>query len=122
MTCPKCKSEQPDTSQFCSQCAEPLTEHGKTVARSKRNPWPWFLILGAVVFILVAVVQQNLSHAERQKQTLQQAAFPLPVPHVVAITNGAAVVPAASYSWYTFIVPPNADVIAVNGHFTATGG
>ena len=24
--------------------------------------------------------------------------------------------------WYTFVVPPGANTIAVNGHFTATGG
>jgi|HubBroStandDraft_6_1064221.scaffolds.fasta_scaffold41350_5 hypothetical protein len=150
MLCPKCLSEQPDTSQFCSQCAEPLTEHGKTVARSKTNTWVWF-VLGGVACILFMVVQQNLQHAERQRQALQHAMAqqprveqvqhverveqtqtfippprplppPIPQPHVVAIANGAAVVAAASYSWYTFTIPFDAQTISINGRYTATGG
>src|SRR4029077_2962303 len=25
-------------------------------------------------------------------------------------------------AWYTFVVPPNSSIVAVNGHFSATGG
>ena len=44
MTCPKCKSEQPDTAKFCSQCAEPLPEHGgKTVVVQDVSKDPRYL-------------------------------------------------------------------------------
>jgi hypothetical protein len=135
MTCPKCKSEQPDTAKFCSQCAEPLPEHGgKTVVVQKTNPLPWVLLLLAVLVILAMVARHNLNHAERQKEALQRAAVgpqprsqiqqpvPQPQPHYIPITNGAATVAASSYAWYTFVVPPNADIVAINGRFTATGG
>lgn len=146
MTCPKCKSEQQEGSRFCAQCAEPLTEQSK-VRQPNKNAWVWFVILGGVAYILITVVQQNLRHADRQTSTLQQAMAaerphveqvqqaqtflpptpqppppPIPQPHFVAIANGAAVVAAASYSWYTFVVPPNAGLIAINGRFVATGG
>jgi hypothetical protein len=61
MTCPKCKSEQPDSSVLCSQCAEPLTasttrpadvEQEITVSRSKKDS-AWFALIGGVC-ILVA--------------------------------------------------------------------
>ncbi len=78
-TYPKCKSEQPDHAQFCSQSAEPLTPHGKTVAQSKTS-------FGTVVVTIAVTVN------------------------------------AHSFVWYTFVVPPNATEVTVNGHFTATGG
>jgi hypothetical protein len=143
MTCPKCKSEQQDGSKFCAQCAEPLTEQSK-VMRSKKNAWVWFVILGGVAYILITVVQQNLSHADKQTPQLAaerphvekphveqvqtflpptpQPPPPIPQPHFVTIANGAAVVAAASYSWYTFAIPPNAGAISINGRFVATGG
>ncbi|HEX7698682.1 MAG TPA: hypothetical protein VF394_14835 [Candidatus Acidoferrum sp.] len=46
----------------------------------------------------------------------------LPQTHLVTIVNSAATVNAAAYAWYTFVVPPGANTIAVNGHFAATGG
>lgn len=45
-----------------------------------------------------------------------------PLPHVVPITNGAIVVNAGSYSWYTLIVPPNVTTVNIMGRFTASGG
>lgn len=47
---------------------------------------------------------------------------PLPQPHFVTIVNSAATVNASSFAWYTFVVPANANTVAVNGHLTATGG
>jgi hypothetical protein len=128
MICPKCKSDQLDTAQFCSQCSEPLTERGQKVARSKNPAWAWVvLILGLLLLAFFAF--RNLKMAEDSKQALQRAmarqgqtAPRPPQPHFVPITNGAAAVPAASYSWYTFVVPQGASIIAVNGHFSATGG
>jgi hypothetical protein len=47
---------------------------------------------------------------------------PQPQPHSIPITNGALTVAAGNLSWYTFVVPPNASAVQVQGHFTATGG
>jgi hypothetical protein len=148
MICPKCKSEQPDTAQFCSQCAQPLTEHGKTIARANTNPWPWVFLTAVLLVILAVAVEHNLNRAARQKEALQRAVaaqqrqptgIPVPEPQpeppipepppapqpqaqFIPITNGAATVAASSFAWYTFVVPPNADTVAINGRFTATGG
>jgi hypothetical protein len=122
MICPKCKSEQPDISQFCSQCAQPLTEQGKKLARSKNPAWAWIVLIACLV-LLAFFAFRNLNMAESNKQALQRAtARSQPQPHFLPITNGAAAVPAGSYSWYTFAIPKGASIIAVNGHFTATGG
>ncbi len=45
-----------------------------------------------------------------------------PQPRSVTIVNSAAAINAHSYLWYTFTVPPNATIVALSGHFTATGG
>jgi hypothetical protein len=134
MICPKCKTEQSDTAQFCPQCATPL----KAVP-SKVNPvnrWAGIITLVALILAIPLVVilamnaQRNSRRVERQKQMLQQAAgLPpqvvqntFPTSHVLPITNGAATVRAAAYSWYTFVVPTGASTVAVVGHFSATGG
>jgi hypothetical protein len=119
MTCPKCKSEQPDNSKFCSQCAEPLT-----AGTRKRNFVPLGVALCGLLIILFMISQQNSNRANTQNQALQlqMAQMNTPKPHFVPITNGAAAVPAGSYSWYTFVVPVGASTVAVNGHFSATGG
>lgn len=46
----------------------------------------------------------------------------IPTSHVLQITNGTVTVRAASYTWYTFVVPTGATTVAVIGHFSATGG
>jgi hypothetical protein len=125
MTCPKCKSEQPDNSKFCSQCAAPLVVDGSKPAQSKMPAWG-FLLIFALTGICAAFVWNNLQNAERQagtKSTFVNApAPPQPQLHSVTIVNSAATVNASSYAWYTFVVPLGANTVAVNGHFTATGG
>jgi len=125
MTCPKCKSEQPDNAKFCSECAQPLA-HGNPAA-SKSNSRSWGVLVIAVIGL--AVVLNNIyskhSSSVRPDGTVIPTSIPsdiIPQPHYVPITNGAATVNASRYVWYTFVVPPGANTIAVNGHFTATGG
>ncbi len=121
MICPKCKSEQPDTSKFCAQCATPLA----TAESRSKNSGPLIVVLCGVVTIIVFMISQRSSNsADAQRNALQvrMAQQNAPKPHFLPITNGAAAVPAASYSWYTFVVPQGASTIAVNGHFEATGG
>jgi hypothetical protein len=119
MTCPKCKSEQPDNSKFCAQCAEPLATGPR-----KRNFVPLIVILCGLLLIVLMISQQNSNRGATQRQALQvqMAQLNAPKPHFLPITNGAAAIPAGSYSWYTFAVPVGASTVAVNGHFTATGG
>lgn len=59
---------------------------------------------------------------EAIRQTKAINAPPQPTLYSIPITNGALTVKASSYAWYNFAVPPNATTVAVNGHFTATGG
>jgi hypothetical protein len=128
MLCPKCKSNQADTAKFCSECAQPLTAQSKPAASSTR--WPLFVLLAFVLVVLALVVQRNLIRAERQQAAIRHAmgvppqATPalFPTSHVLQITNGAAAVKAGALSWYTFVVPAGATTVAVNGHFSATGG
>jgi predicted nucleic acid-binding Zn ribbon protein len=125
MTCPKCKSEQPDTTKFCSECAEQLAR-GNSPSRAKSNPWLWFVLV-LIVIALVLVVVNIYNNEQKRTVTFVSRAVGvppviLPQPHYVPITNGAATVNASRYVWYTFVVPPGANTIAVNGHFTATGG
>jgi hypothetical protein len=119
MICPKCKSEQPDTSKFCAQCAEPLTTEPR-----KKNFVPLIVILCGLAIIAFMVFEQTSNRAEAQRNALQvqMAQQNAPKPHFLPITNGAAAVPAGSYLWYTFVVPLGASTVAVNGHLSATGG
>jgi len=119
MICPKCKSEQPDASKFCAQCAAPLTTEPP-----KKNYVPLIVILCGLAIIAFMISERNSNSADAQRNALQvqMAQRNAPKPHFLPITNGAAAVPAASYSWYTFVVPQGASIIAVNGHFEATGG
>src|SRR5437667_7489592 len=52
MTCPKCKSDQPDNARFCSQCSEPLAQDSKKTGSNGRT-WAWIalaaLFLGLVL-------------------------------------------------------------------------
>jgi Bacterial pre-peptidase C-terminal domain len=126
MICPKCKSEQPDNSKFCSQCAAPLVAESNH-AKSKMPGWAIFVIL-ALAGICFFLVRNNLQNADRQiaemksKASVKAAAPPQPQSHSVVIVNSAPTVNAASYAWYRFSVPAGASIVAVNGHFTATGG
>lgn len=127
-TCPRCKSEQPNNAQFCSQCAEPLTQHGKKLTNSN-SPWSVLLVLcvlGFAGYLLLRVVNIMEKGTARTNPpptvSVSQIQPAPPQPHFVKLTNGAAAVNAASYLWYTFTVPPNANTVTVTGHFTATGG
>jgi hypothetical protein len=68
--------------------------------------------------------QENERLRENQRRTPPVVTYqtPQPQPHSVNLTNGAATVGAASYTWYKFVVPANVAQIAVTGHFAATGG
>jgi hypothetical protein len=124
--CPKCKSEQPDTSKFCSQCAEPLTQDGKKAGSSKT--WALVALLALILgLVLIGFIgSRNSSKVDPNEAFLREMAknppVKVPQPHFVPITNGAATVAASSYSWYTFVAPTGASSIAVNGHFSAAGG
>jgi hypothetical protein len=124
MTCPKCKSEQPDTAKFCSECAQPLARGGS--ARSKSNSCSW--VVPVIAVIGLALVLNNIYSQQHRPVRPDGTVIPnipsviLPQPHYVAIANGATTVNASGYAWYAFVVPPGANTIAVNGHFTATGG
>jgi hypothetical protein len=119
MICSKCKSEQPDTSKFCAQCAAPLTTEPR-----KKNFAPLIVILCGLAIIAFMISERNSNSAGAQRNALQvqMAQQNAPKPHFLPITNGAAAIPAASYSWYTFVIPVGASTVAVNGHFSATGG
>jgi hypothetical protein len=128
--CPKCQFEQPDNSKFCSQCAAPLADSGQKVIKSKIPTWLAVLLVLGLGFIGVAVwnmMQDNARLRANLRRTASVSATehpqpPPPQPHSVNLTNGAATVNAASYTWYKFVVPENVGQIAVTGHFTATGG
>jgi hypothetical protein len=130
MTCPKCKSEQPDSAKFCSQCAGPLIESNqKIVVKSNVPAWLAVVLLLALAFIGIAVwnmMQQNQRLRNNTRNIAASAGgvieAPRPQPRFINLTNGAATVNAGSYLWYTFVVPPGANSVAVNGHFSATGG
>lgn len=118
-TCSKCKSEQPETAKFCSQCSQSLTEPQKVPG------WMRFLQGCAAAFV-VLVLWRVFDRSNKpftsagngptviQRIVQQQRQMP--------ITSGAATVNAMSYSWWSFIVPPNVSTISVNGHFSAAGG
>jgi hypothetical protein len=82
------------------------------------------LFLGFVLIRFIA--SRNPSNADPNEAFLRSMAknppVKLPQTHLVSIVNSAATVNAASYAWYTFVVPNGANTISVNGHFAATGG
>ncbi len=128
MICANCQSEQPDNSKFCSQCAAPLAASGqKVTAKSKIPTWLGVLIVLALVFVGIAV--RNMMQENERLRANQRRIPPVvtyqtqqPQPRSVNLTNGAATVNAAAFTWYKFTVPENVSQVAVNGHFTATGG
>lgn len=129
--CPKCKAEVPDTSQFCPQCAHPLTEDAKALVQHKTPRWAVILLilfLGLLAYVIVHSYNDMRSAAKPSVVALsppmQTAAPPRPQPqtHSIPVTNGALDVNAGSYSWYTFTVPAGAAGATVNGHFLAAGG
>lgn len=132
-TCPKCNSEQSDTAQFCSQCAQPLALQVQPPARSKTSPLTIILTLvgiGLAIFISIHLVRA-IDQQAPPKATFATTPAPAPetpppppppLPHTIPIVNSAATVNASSYAWYTFTVPEGATVPILTGHFTATGG
>lgn len=83
------------------------------------------LVLVAIV-LLVGWYLVSGSNKKKTDETIRQMKAingpPQPTLYSIPITNGALTVNASSYAWYKFEVPPNATTVAVNGHFTATGG
>jgi hypothetical protein len=128
MTCPKCKSEQPDSAKFCSECATPLTGSGQTVVvKSKIPTWLAVVLVLALAFIGIAVwnmMRDNERLRANQRRTPPIVTYqtPQPQPRSVNLTNGAATVAATAYTWYKFVVPQNVSAVEVSGHFAATGG
>src|SRR5437868_15533061 len=122
MTCPKCKSEQTDGSKFCSQCAAPLASADE---KSKARYPTWVIILVTLGVAYLGFAAWNVfqdderAKANIRKTALVNAAEPLPQPHSVKLTNGAATVNATGYSWYKFEVPTNVSQVVIAGHFTA---
>jgi hypothetical protein len=80
------------------------------------------VLVALVVWYLATVFNRQNSYAPRQTGSAPPVLPLLPQPHYVPVTNGALTVNANSLAWYTFVVPPNASTVAINGHFTATGG
>jgi len=128
VTCPKCKSEQPDNAKFCSQCAAPLADSDQKLAvKSKFPTWLGVVIVLALLFVGIAVrntMQENERLRENQRRIPPVVTYqtPQPQPRSVNLTNGAATVGATAYTWYKFVVPENVAQVAVTGHFAATGG
>ncbi len=123
MICPKCKAEQLDNAKFCSQCAAPLVA---PITKSRIPTWVAVGLLLALIFIGMAV-WNTMQENERLRTNLRRvsappAVIPQPTMHSVPLTNGAATVNASGFTWYKFEVPQNANNVAVDGHFTASGG
>jgi len=102
-----------------------LTQDGKNVG-SKSKSWVWVALLLVLVLVLAGfIASRNSNDADKQNEAFVRSMAknpPVKQSHLVTIVNNAATVNAASYAWYTFVVPAGASTIAVNGHFAATGG
>ena len=121
-SCPKCQAEQLDNAKFCSQCAAPLAASGQTVVKSKMPTWLAVVILLALAYIGVNVVYQNAAKWHNLTGNSSKTEGRVYSDYVVPLTNGAATVKAASYTWYKFDVPVHATNVVLGGHFTASGG
>ncbi len=117
MFCQKCGKEIPDGSEFCPKCGVALTGSANKPETKKSPRWILYLALGALVFVLAAYWAAR-SNSNQETPTQAQA----PQAHSVSIVNSAITVDADSYVSYQFQVPANAKTVALNGHFTATGG
>ena len=119
MFCPSCGKELPDGSSFCVQCGKPTASAATTHPQKKGIP-PLRLIGFALLLFLLAGAyfsqQSRNARSSKLSPNLVRTTFEQP------LTNGAASVNAASYLWYTFTIPARASSVAINGHFTATGG
>jgi len=100
----------------------------KVVVKSNAPAWLAIVIVLALAFVGFSAWYMGQEN-ERLKANLRRTAPviehpqpPQPQPHSVNLTNGATTVNAASYVWYTFVIPQNSSIVAINGHFTATGG
>lgn len=123
MFCPSCGKELPDGSQFCVQCGKPTssTPSIQTASEPQKKGIPPLRLIGFALlfFLLVGVYwsQQNRNSRSANnlpnfvRTTIQQP-----------LTNGAATVNAAGYTWYPFTIPAGASSVAISGHFSASGG
>lgn len=80
------------------------------------------LLVALVVWYLATAFNRQTPYAASQMGSAHPLLPLLPQPHYIPVTNGALTVNAHSLAWYTFVVSPNASTVAINGHFTATGG
>lgn len=130
MFCPSCGKELPEGSQFCVQCGKPTSSTPSTPTASqpqKKGIPPLRLIgYGLLFFLLVGAYWSQKERNERLRRSAETTPIVetpwRPQPHSVNLTNGAATVKATGYAWYKFTVPAGANSVAVNGHFTASGG
>jgi len=128
MICPKCKSEQRDNANFCSQCAAPLAESSqKVIVKSKTPTWLAVLLMLGLAFVGVSawhMMRENerLREGLRRTPSVSAPQQHQPTTYSVNLTNGAATVNASSYTSYKFEVPDNVSSVAVSGHFVAIGG
>jgi hypothetical protein len=125
MNCQNCSAEVPEGSQFCLKCGSPLASASAVQPKASRSGLIGLIavLLGILVVLVVIRIVQNASTPESTiptKTPRVQAAGPQP--HFINLTNGAATVNAGGYVWYTFTVPENSSLVAVGGHFSATGG
>lgn len=122
MFCPSCGKELPDDSQFCVKCGKPTSSTPSTPTASqpqKKGIPPLRLIGFALLFFLLVGVywsQQNRNSGSNNLPNFVRTTVQQP------LTNGAATVNATGYLWYTFTIPAGASSVAINGHFTASGG
>jgi len=74
------------------------------------------------VLVVIRIVQNASTTPSATTTKTPRVQAVGPQPHFQTVVNSAATVNAASFAWYTFVVPDGANTVAVNGHFAATGG
>lgn len=124
MFCPSCGKELPDGSQFCVQCGKPTSSAPSTLTASepqKKGVPPLRLIGFALLLFLLLGAYWSQKGRDERREAIQQT-FPTRTTVQQPLTNGAATVSATGYTWYPFTIPAGATSVAVNGHFTASGG
>lgn len=142
MFCRFCGTGLPHDSTFCQSCGKSLATNSTSsdtgaapalapiqppapqpTGNKKQNP----IVAGVLVLILVLVVIWWA--ANKQDSASTSAGFrpltssvPQPQLHRVTIGSGAITVRAAGYSYFTLIVPSDANNVRLQGRFTASGG